>query len=75
MSSNSDLKGKNSTTLELGDSGPDVMNNSKVRQWCHLFQERSMNIHDKECSRHSTGIVDDSWKKLSSGILVLLDYG
>lgn len=40
-----------------------VMSESNVRQWCCLFREGGMNIHDEEHSGHLTVITDNSLEK------------
>jgi len=42
------------------------MSNSKVRQWCHLFEEGRTNVHDKERSGQPSVITDDLEEKLNT---------
>ena len=39
--------------------GPNVMSDSKVRQWCCLFKEGRTNVHDEERSSRPGVIKDD----------------
>jgi hypothetical protein len=39
--------------------GPNVMSDSKVRQWCRLFKEGRTNVHDEERSGRPSVINDD----------------
>lgn len=48
--------------------GPNVMSNDKIRQLCHLFQERKMNIIDEECRCHSILITDDLLENMNEKI-------
>ena len=38
--------------------GPNVMSDSKVRQWCRLFKEGRTNVHDEERSSRPSVIKD-----------------
>jgi len=49
-------------------SGPNVMSESKVRQWCHLFKEGRTNVHDEERSSRPSVITDDLMEKVNTTI-------
>ena len=46
--------------------GPNVMRDSKVRQWCRLFKEGRTNVHDEERSGVPSFITDDLMGKLNT---------
>ena len=46
---------------------PNVMNDSKGRQWCRLFKEGRTNVHDERSGRPSV-IKDDLVKKVNTTI-------
>ena len=48
--------------------GPNVMSDSKVRQWCCLFKEGRMNVHDEEHSDRPSVITDDLVDKVNTTI-------
>jgi len=48
--------------------GPNVMSDSKVRQWCRLFKEGRMNVHDEERSGRPSVIKDDMVEKVNTTI-------
>jgi len=47
--------------------GPNVMSESKVRQWCCLFKGRT-NVHDEERSGRPSVITDDLMEKVNTTI-------
>ena len=47
--------------------GPNVMSESKVRQWCRLFKEGRTNVHDERSGRPSV-IKDDLVEKVNTTI-------
>jgi transposase len=48
--------------------GSNVMSDSKVRQWCRLFQEGRTNVHDKERSGRPSVINDNLVEKVNTTI-------
>jgi len=48
--------------------GPNVMSESKVRQWCRLFKEGRTNVNDEERSVRPSVITDDLMEKLNTTI-------
>ena len=53
------LLARNNNTAEIHRQLCEVMSDSKVRQWCHLFEEGLTNIHDEERSGRPSVITDD----------------
>jgi len=47
--------------------GPNVMSESKVRQWCRLFKGHT-NVHDEERSGRLSAITDDLMEKVNTTI-------
>jgi len=48
--------------------GPNVVSDSKVRQWCHLFKDGRTNVHDEEHSGPPSVITDDLAEKVNTTI-------
>jgi len=48
--------------------GPNVMSDSKVRQWCRLFKEGHTNVHDEEHSSRPGVITDNLVEKVNTTI-------
>jgi len=48
--------------------GPNVISDSKIRQWCRLFKKGRTNVHDEERSGRPSVIKDDLVKKVNTTI-------
>jgi transposase len=48
--------------------GLNVMSDSKVRHWCHLFKEGRMNVHGEERSGRPSVITDNLAEKVNTAI-------
>jgi hypothetical protein len=46
--------------------GPNVMSDSNVKQWCHLFEEGRTNVYDEEHNGRPSVITDDLVEKVNT---------
>ena len=60
------LLARNNNTAEIHRQLCEVMSDSKVRQWCHLFEEGLTNIHDEERSGRPSVITDNLVEKVNT---------